>query len=132
MLRKTCLWIAALAFVLGLGSVASAQHRGLVFLGESHVDGHADHDNIRVTGAEGRYQAIQLRVSGGGVDFDHVVVHFGNGSREQIPVRYHIRSGQDTRLINLPGDRRVIESVELWYGKRNANTRPTVQLFGLP
>ncbi|HUL15931.1 MAG TPA: hypothetical protein VLV88_08035 [Terriglobales bacterium] len=132
MFKRMFIPLVALTLTLAAGSAALAQHRDMVFLGESHVDGRTDHDKIKVTAAEGRFRAIQLRVSGGGVDFDHVVVHYGNGSNEEIPVRDHIPSGGETRVIELPGERRVIQSVELWYGKRNANTRPTVQLFGLP
>jgi hypothetical protein len=33
-------------------------------------------------------------------------------------------------LTNLPGERRVIESVDLWYSKGNWSKRPKVSLYG--
>jgi hypothetical protein len=107
----------------------SPQGEGIL-LGQSHVDSRHDHDNIKVGRVDGTFRGIQLQVAGGPVEFDHVVVHFGNGSSEPIPVRYRIEDGGSTRLIELPGARRVIRSVELWYSKGAWEGRPTVTLFG--
>jgi hypothetical protein len=60
------------------------------------------------------------------------VVHYANGQRQQLPIRYKVRVGESTRIIDLPGDRRVIESVELWYSRANwGPQRPKVQLYGI-
>jgi hypothetical protein len=104
--------------------------RGGIYLGQSHVDSRHDHDNIKVGRVDGAFRSIQLQVAGGPVEFDHVVVHFGNGSSEPIPVRYRIEDGGSTRVIQLPGARRVVRSVELWYSKGAWEGRPTVTLFG--
>jgi hypothetical protein len=71
-------------------------------------------------------------VRGGAVKFDHVVVEFANDQRETLPIRYTVRSGGQTRAIDLPGQRRDIKYVELWYEKAHWNTKPEVQLFGMP
>jgi hypothetical protein len=43
-----------------------------------------------------------------------------------------IRAGGETRVIDLPGARRVIQSVEFWYRKADGRSgRPGVRLFGL-
>ena len=81
-----------------------------------------DHDNIHVGKHDGRFRAIQLRVEGGEVFFEKVIVHFHDGSHEELVIRDRIPSGGQTRAIDLPGDRRVIESVELWYGKPVGST----------
>ena len=57
--------------------------------------------------------------------------HFHDGSHEELVIRDRIPAGGQTRAIDLPGDRRVIESVELWYGKARWEHRPKVALFGL-
>jgi hypothetical protein len=103
---------------------------GGIYLGQSHVDSRHDHDNIKVGRVEGGFRGIQLQVAGGPVEFDHVVVHFGNGSSEPIQVRYRIQDGGSTRVIDLPGARRMIRSVELWYSKGRWEGRPTVTLYG--
>ncbi len=101
------------------------------FMGEANVNGKQDHDMIKVGGGAGMYRAIQLKVSGGPVHFEKVIVHYGNGTSEPIEVREKIGAGGKTRVIDLPGERRVIQSVEFFYGKADrASVRPKVRLFG--
>jgi hypothetical protein len=125
-----------ITLLIGFTMAASAQPRRgpWTVLGEAHVDGGIDHDRIMVTAARGEYRAIRLRVENAPVQFDRVVVHFGNGSMERMDVRTRVRAGGESRVIDLPGARRVIESVELWYQKppmsRNP-ARPKVILFGM-
>jgi len=124
-----------ITLLIGFTIAASAQprHGGWTILGEAHVDGGVDHDRILVTGARGEYRAIRLRVENAPVVFDRVVVHFANGTNERIDVRHRVAAGSESRAIDLPGNRRVIESVEFWYergGWRNGS-RPKVVLFGM-
>jgi len=81
------------------------------YLGDSHVDGSVDHDSIKVGRSDGSFRAIQLRVSGGAINSEHVIVRFGNGTHEEIPIRAHIPYGGHTRAIDLPGDRRMIRAL---------------------
>ncbi len=127
--------IIGLLFLLGsLSFVADAQGRGQgrwQYLGQSNVDGRADHDNIRVN-AGGAFRSIQLQVSGGTIEFNRVVVHFENGADVEVSVRDQIRAGGKTRAIDLPGDRRRIQSVEVWYERGNwGRRRPSLRLYGM-
>ena len=100
-------------------------------LGQSHVDGKSDHDKIKC-GDTGTFRAIQLRVSGSAVQFDKVIVRYGNGQSEEIALRNQIPAGGKSRDIDLPGARRAIDRVEFWYQKASwGNNRPTVTLFGI-
>ena len=55
----------------------------------------------------------------------------GNGTQEEIPIRARIPNGGQTRAIDLPGERRMIESVDLWYSKDHWSRRPKVSLYGI-
>jgi len=92
------------------------------------VDGRADHDRIRVDNRNS-FRAIQLGIKDGAIEFYKVVVHFENGGDHEIEVRDRIGANEKTRVIDLPGDRRRISSVEFWYGKTNWRRRPTVNLW---
>jgi hypothetical protein len=132
MLRKHLAVVVGLLLTMVLSATAYAQYgERWDYLGNAHVDGGNDHDEIHVGRHDGRFRAIQLRVSGGEIFFERVVVHYGNGQNEELVIRDRIPSGGQTRAIDLPGDRRVIQSVELWYGKSRWEHRPKVSLFGL-
>jgi hypothetical protein len=116
--RKLLSTVAAV--LLLLLSISSASYaKGWVYLGEAHVDGAVDHDKIKVGRPEGRFRAIQLRVDRAAIEFRHVVVHYANGTSEEVQVRKRIRAGGSTRDIDLRGGDRVVESVELWYNTRD-------------
>jgi len=120
----------AVLFIFAVSISTSARERW-AYLGSAHVDGGVDHDVIRVGSSDGRFRAIQLRVSGGAIEFQRVIVHFGNGTDEELVIRDRIPSGGATRAIDLPGERRIIQSVELWYGKERWEHRPKVSLYGI-
>ena len=128
-IRKTPIVFLTLLFALCLPSVTSA--RGWVFLGEAHVDGAADHDKIKVGKSDGRFNALQLKVDFAAIEFRHVVVHYHNGTSEEVQVRQKIHAGGATRDIDLRGHDRIIDSVEIWYERANyGSQRPRVRLYG--
>lgn len=129
MVRKTLPVMFAVLLLLSLAQPSFA--RGWVYLGEAHVDGNADHDKIKVGRSEGRFRALQLRVDFNAIEFRHVVVHYSNGTSEEVQVRQRIRAGGSTRDIDLAGRDRAIDSVEIWYERGNyRGQRPRVRLFG--
>jgi hypothetical protein len=130
-MKKYLVGLFALFVLLAVGNSLQAQRQEWVFLGDRHVDGEMDHDTIRVGKADGWFRAIQFRVEGGDVQFDRIVVRFGNGSEERLDVHERVPAGGHTRAIDLPGDKRHIETVDLWYGKARWERRPKVSLFGI-
>ncbi len=124
-------WVVSFVLVLAFCTSVYAQRGRWTYLGDSHVDGSVDHDSIRVGRSDGSFRAIRLRVSGGAINFDRVIVRFGNGTQEAIPIRSRIPDGGQTRAIDLPGERRMIQSVDLWYGKDRWSRRPKVTLYGM-
>jgi hypothetical protein len=131
MLKKRNLWILGLVVAITSFTQLNAQGGRMIRLGDAHVDGSRDHDSINVGRSDGPFRAIQLRVSGGDVNFQRVIVRYGDGSQEEIPVRSRIPNGDRTRIIDLPGARRIIRSVDLWYSKDRWTRRPKVTLYGL-
>ena len=131
MLKKHAVLILSALFVLTLSISVAAHADEWKYLGNAHVNGRVDHDDIHVGKSDGMFRAIQLRVSGGPIEFQRVVVHYGNGSQEEVAVRESIPSGGKTRAIDLPGERRIIQSVEIWYAKERIHSSPKVSLYGI-
>jgi hypothetical protein len=98
-------------------------------LGRATVDRRNDHDRIFVNRRES-FRALQLGVKGGAIDFQRVVVHFENGEDTELEIRERIEDRGKTRVIDLPGDRRRIRSVEFWFSKGSWRSRPSVNLWG--
>lgn len=135
--------LLALTMALAIAPLTSAQpypvahplpRRGAFLLGTAHVDGPTDHDNIKVGRYAGRYHFVMLTVRFAPIQFDHVVVHYGNGTAETLPVNTFIGPGRSSQWIRLPGRRRVVRSLELWYARAQPSnpTKPEVELFGAP
>jgi len=105
-----------------------------IYLGHAHVDGPVDHDDIQVGRYAGRFHSIVLRVNNAPIQFDRVVIHYGNRTSQVLPVREAIGPGQSSRWIQLPGGERVIRSLELWYSRADPRLplKPEVNLFGRP
>ena|ERR1700756_4828273 len=128
-MKKVVVSLFALALLFYVAPRAQASP-DWVFLGQSHVDGQHDHDRIEVGKAAGRYRFLEIRVNNAPIEFDHIVVHYGNGEPETLHVRDVIRAGGHSRAIELQGDR-FVQSFELWYGKaRPFSRRPELSLWG--
>ena len=111
------------------------QMRPAVFyLGKAHVDGQNDHDDIHVGRDQGRFHSVMLKVHNAPILFDRVVIHYGDGYAQTLPVNRFIPPDGNSQWIVLPGGERVIHSVELWYSRARPEDsyRPEVELFGAP
>ena len=136
MFRKVPL--ALFLFVLlGFVGLAAAQTRrgapgaAWQYLGNAHVDGNADHDKIKVHGKD-TYHSLQLRAVGSPIEFDHVVVTYGNKNSHTVPTRFRVPAGGSSGVIPLAGGERDIAWVEIWYRKASWSSKPEVRLYGKP
>jgi hypothetical protein len=126
--------IGALLLFMGVSQVAFAQRASsMVYLGQANIDGQRDHDTIMVGREDGRFSSLQLRVENAPITFQRVIVHYNNGTSEEIQLRNRIPAGGQTRAIDLRGGDRAIQSVEFWYSRASRWTRsqPRVQLYGV-
>ena len=115
--------------VVGLGaSAATAQWREI---GTKEVDYTADHDTLDVTAMRGDFRRIRIGVSRAPVRFSRVVLTYGNGNKQEIPIRALIKAGGQTRVIDLQGNERVIRKVDFWYESASLRKQKAlVTLYG--
>ena len=81
-------------------------------LGTKMVNMQADHDEIIVTGNEGVFTKIKLKVMKAPI---HLLIFFGNGTNKNVVFNKMFAAGSETRVIDLPGNKRVIRKVNLNY-----------------
>jgi hypothetical protein len=128
---KRIFGVLALAALFGC---AGRMHgmSGWELLGSRQVSDRLDHDVIGVGGGRGDFRRIRLTVYRASVDFYRVVVHFGNGRAQRVELRNTIPAGGESRVIDLEGADRVIQSVEFWYDANTVRGREAqVRVFGL-
>lgn len=110
---------------------ASAHMAKWVFLGSQTVDFGLDRDVIQVGYRDGSFEKIKIVVRGGGLNMHRCIVHFENGSKEEIDLRHNFSKNSATRIIDLPGNRRFIDRIVFVYDSKNNQVRKSkVMVFG--
>lgn len=100
-------------------------------LGTRTVKYGLDRDEILVTRQEGFFTGLKIKVLRSALDMHKMVVHFGDGTTQDIELRNNFKAGQESRVIDLAGNRRVITKVVFWYDTKNyKNTKAVVELWG--
>jgi hypothetical protein len=74
-----------------------------------------DRDSIRVGRREGRFSAIKLTVRGSKIELIDLTVVYERGPPDQLQVRKKIGDGEETPPLDLRGERRAIDRVDLTY-----------------
>jgi hypothetical protein len=131
-MKKLLPWLAAVCLV-GLGGVAHADRwdsTGWVKLGAREVNGRVDHDTIEVGRYEGKFTKLTLYVEKSDLELLDFEVTFGNGERWHPEVRHVFKEGARTRVIDLPGDDRVIKNINLKYKNLPGGGRAAVEVWG--
>lgn len=105
---------------------------GYQFLGERKVAFGGDRDTIEVTGHEGKFTAIVIGVADGEIELWNIKVEFGNGESHSPELRANFDEKSRSRVIDLPGDARVIKKVTFLYKSKLKEGRATVKLYGRP
>jgi len=124
-----------LVLVLALAALPVAPHPASAqedwqLLGRRRVSFAADRDVIEVGVREGLFDAIRVEVQDGDFEMYNIRVVFGNGAPWSPDTRILFRDRSRSRLIDLPGEARVIRRIEFWYRSRMRRGQATVEVFG--
>ncbi|MBI5915227.1 MAG: DUF2541 family protein [Bacteroidetes bacterium] len=127
-----CLLVVAnLATALPKSEIPNPKSNRWEKLGERNVNFAVDRDEIFVTASEGRFTALKIKVRKGAINLHKMVVHFGDGSEQEVETRNNIAAGGESRVIDLAGNRRVITKVVFVYDTKNfADRKAEVELWG--
>lgn len=98
-------------------------------VGERIVNGGVDRDVIPVGRADGKFSRINLVVEHSALEMFDVVVRFGDGTEFSPNVRHVFGENSRSRVIDLPGGRRVIRAVEFRYGNLPGGGRAQIELW---
>jgi hypothetical protein len=104
--------------------------KGWTKLGERAVNGKVDRDKIEVGKYEGKFSKLTLFVDRSDLELLDLVVTFGNKERFHPAVRHTFKEGSRTRVIDLPGDDRVIKNIHLRYKNLPGGGAARVEVWG--
>ena len=99
-------------------------------LGERAVNGKMDKDTIPVGAKDGTFTSIRLKVEGSAAEIFDIKVHFGNGTFYEPKMKLVFGKDAWTRVIDLPGDKRIVTKVERKYGNLAGGGKARVELWG--
>ena len=134
-LKKNTLFTFLTIGIMGLFSSFTIQSNPYLknwkHLGNQRVNFVLDKDVIRVTASRGVFTKLKLNVTHGTLNMHRMVVVYGNGSRQEINIKHHFSRGSSSRLIDLKGNKRVVNKVIFWYDSKNRSRRKAVvHLYG--
>ena len=120
------------AALVALISATSLFARGQTwnFLGCTTIDGNRDHGRIEITRRDRLFRTVQLRLTGDAIFFDRFIIHFGDGTSQELVVGGRLSPEGREYLVEFPDNRRALESVEFWYFKEHWVHHPSVSLYG--
>ena len=124
---------AALALAAFVGPLddASAHRGGWDVLGEKRVGIGLDRDVIELERRDGRFDALKLQVRNGNIMLLGMTIVYGNGVRQDFRAGVFMRDGAETQAIDLKGESRFLQRVELRYGTLDfGGSRAAVTVLG--
>ena len=127
-------FLALIAGLFLLIPTTSKAHIGIIkwsVIGKKTVDYKLDKDVFWVSPRAPKYRKLQLKVTGGRLNMHKCVVHYMNGTKQNINLKGNFNPGDLSRVIDLNGDKRRIEKVVFVYDtKFRSNKRAKVTLLG--
>jgi hypothetical protein len=132
MIRRHFAWLVGLVVIIVASfaaAPASAQPQWEK-LGERTVNGRSDTDTIMVGASKGIYTHLQVKVEASALKMYDMKVHFGNGTVYDVPTAFIFDRNTSTRVIDLPGDKRVVSKVVFKYGNLPGGGNARVELWG--
>ncbi|MBA3502988.1 MAG: hypothetical protein M4D80_27820 [Myxococcota bacterium] len=126
--------LASLALLFLLHAPAHAdvtwESKGWVKLGERDVNGNVDKDVITVGAYEGKFAKLTLVVDKSDLELLDFEIVFGNGQKHNPNVKQVFKEGARTRVLDLPGDERVIKMINLKYKNFAGGGKAHVEVWG--
>jgi len=126
-------FVVTLLLALFASSTARAQDwdsKGWVKLGERSVSGRYDRDKISVGKYEGKFTKLTMHVEHSEIELLDFEITFANGERFHPSLRHFFKEGARTRVIDLPGDERVIKDINLRYKNLPGGGNASVAVWG--
>ena len=85
------------------------------FIADKKVSWGVDHDVIYTGNVNDDFRQLRLKVTDGPLKMYDMKVYFDNGEVQDVSIRFQIRQGGESRVIDLDGGLRHLSKIEFWY-----------------
>lgn len=120
-----------IAFLVVMNSFKPQQQGGWERLGTRTVSLVKDHDEIIVTATEGAFTAIKISVARAPLHISSCKIVFGNGEEKEIEVKKDFYKGENSHVIDLPGEKRIIQKIIFNYSSTSpVSGKAAITVFG--
>jgi hypothetical protein len=89
--------------------------KGADVIGERTVNFGGDVDIIPIGEDKGRFRKIGIEIDGNDVEIRRMIIEFMNGDKYESATSIVFQEGDRSRGIDLPGDKRFIRTITLYY-----------------
>jgi hypothetical protein len=103
---------------------------GWTYLGSAVVDGKKDRDVITVGKYEGKFDELTVVVVDSDLQLEDFTVVFGNGDKFSPKLKHTFKEGQRSKSIDLPGNDRQIQKIELLYKNTAGGGKAKLEVYG--
>ncbi|HMS67413.1 MAG: hypothetical protein IPL23_11915 [Saprospiraceae bacterium] len=126
---KSTLLFLMLGLSLLVGSAFTVQAKWVV-IGQKEASYGKDRDILKVRGND-VFKAIKIKVVDSGLDMTDFDIVFENGERMNVAIQKNFHQGEESRVIDLPGNRRRIDRLEFLYDTKGIlRGKANVIVFG--
>ncbi len=123
------LWLGIMLYAVT--SLVYSQPPRWELLGSRIVNFNNDRDEIQVGAIEGAFTALKIQVRRGNLNMQKVLVHYKNGDVQEIELRHNFARGSESRIIDLPGNKRIIQKIVFYYDTKNrSKMRAVIEVLG--
>ncbi len=86
-----------------------------VYIGTTHAKHFNDHDTVAVHGPNNIFRELKVGVKDASLHMQRMVVTYGNGLMDDVPVNYKIPKDGESKAIPMKYGKREITKIDFWY-----------------
>lgn len=126
-MRNLKLFIPAMLLIVIASSFTMGRWR---IIGQKEANYGTDRDVLLVKGND-IYTAVKIKVIDAGLNMLDMDIHFENGEKMNVSIQKNFHQGEESRVIDLPGNKRRIEKITFLYDTKGVfKGKANVVVFG--
>ncbi len=127
MIKQTLLISTLIMVGIALSSFDMSKWR---IIGQKEAAYDLDRDVLFVKGND-IFSAVKIKVVDAGLNMKDMDIHFENGQVQHVPLQKNFHQGEESRVIDLPGNKRRIEKITFLYDTKGVvKGKANVIVFG--